>query len=208
MARVSKADLEKKKAEEQTEIQTKEVVEETKPKTKPVSRRQQFKEKKIELRKQASEIQVEVLNISDGNAYFVSRKTGIPYFDLSPSEDTVLTLDELEEIVRDAKGFFTKDVLVMTDVYNEKYNLVDIMEYLKLKDYDKAGYDYLEEFIVDSSDAEFKSKLENESRDYVKRIACKAIYLDATEEYILPRSKETILCNLLGLQLLIGENER
>ena len=208
MARVSKADLEKKKAEEQAETQTKEVVEETKPKTKPVSRRQQFKEKKIELRKQASEIQVEVLNISDGNAYFVSRKTGIPYFDLSPSEDTVLTLDELEEIVRDAKGFFTKDVLVMTDVYNEKYNLVDIMEYLKLKDYDKAGYDYLEEFIVDSSDAEFKSKLENESRDYVKRIACKAIYLDATEEYILPRSKETILCNLLGLQLLIGENER
>ena len=208
MARVSKADLEKKKAEEQTETQTKEVVEETKPKTKPVSRRQQFKEKKIELRKQASEIQVEVLNISDGNAYFVSRKTGIPYFDLNPSEDTVLTLDELEEVVRDAKGFFTKDVLVMTDVYNEKYNLVDIMEYLKLKDYDKAGYDYLEEFIVDSSDAEFKSKLENESRDYVKRIACKAIYLDATEEYILPRSKETILCNLLGLQLLIGENER
>ena len=205
MARVSKADLEKKKAEEQTETQT---VEETKPKTKTVSRRQQFKEKKIELRKQASEIQVEVLNISDGNAYFVSRKTGIPYFDLSPSEDTVLTLDELEEVVRDAKGFFTKDVLVMTDVYNEKYNLVDIMEYLKLKDYDKAGYDYLEEFIVDSSDAEFKSKLENESRDYVKRIACKAIYLDATEEYILPRSKETILCNLLGLQLLIGENER
>lgn len=208
MARLSKADLEKKKAKEQTETQTKEVVEETKPKTKPVSRRQQFKEKKIELRKQASEIQVEVLNISDGNAYFVSRKTGIPYFDLSPSEDTVLTLDELEEVVRDAKGFFTKDVLVMTDVYNEKYNLVDIMEYLKLKDYDKAGYDYLEEFIVDSSDAEFKSKLENESRDYVKRIACKAIYLDATEEYILPRSKETILCNLLGLQLLIGENER
>lgn len=208
MARVSKADLEKKKAEEQAETQTKEVVEETKPKTKTVSRRQQFKEKKIELRKQASEIQVEVLNISDGNAYFVSRKTGIPYFDLSPSEDTVLTLDELEEVVRDAKGFFTKDVLVMTDVYNEKYNLVDIMEYLKLKDYDKAGYDYLEEFIVDSSDAEFKSKLENESRDYVKRIACKAIYLDATEEYILPRSKETILCNLLGLQLLIGENER
>ena len=51
-------------------------------------------------------------------------------------------------------------------------------------------------------------KLENESRDYVKRIACKAIYLDATEEYILPRSKDTILCNLLGLQLLIGENER
>jgi hypothetical protein len=208
MARVSKADLEKKKAEEQTETQTKEVVEETKPKTKTVSRRQQFKEKKIELRKQASEIQVEVLNISDGNAYFVSRKTGIPYFDLSPSEDTVLTLDELEEVVRDAKGFFTKDVLVMTDVYNEKYNLVDIMEYLKLKDYDKAGYDYLEEFIVDSSDAEFKSKLENESREYVKRIACKAIYLDATEEYILPRSKETILCNLLGLQLLIGENDR
>lgn len=208
MARVSKADLEKKKAEEQTETQTKEVVEEIKPKTKTISRRQQFKEKKIELRKQASEIQVEVLNISDGNAYFVSRKTGIPYFDLNPSEDTVLTLDELEEVVRDAKGFFTKDVLVMTDVYNEKYNLVDIMEYLKLKDYDKAGYDYLEEFIVDSSDAEFKSKLENESRDYVKRIACKAIYLDATEEYILPRSKETILCNLLGLQLLIGENER
>lgn len=208
MARVSKADLEKKKAEEQTETQTKEVVEEIKPKTKTISRRQQFKEKKIELRKQASEIQVEVLNISDGNAYFVSRKTGIPYFDLSPSEDTVLTLDELEEVVRDAKGFFTKDVLVMTDVYNEKYNLVDIMEYLKLKDYDKAGYDYLEEFIVDSSDAEFKSKLENESRDYIKRIACKAIYLDATEEYILPRSKETILCNLLGLQLLIGENER
>lgn len=208
MARVSKADLEKKKAEEQTETQTKEVVEEIKPKTKTISRRQQFKEKKIELRKQASEIQVEVLNISDGNAYFVSRKTGIPYFDLSPSEDTVLTLDELEEVVRDAKGFFTKDVLVMTDIYNEKYNLVDIMEYLKLKDYDKAGYDYLEEFIVDSSDAEFKSKLENESRDYVKRIACKAIYLDATEEYILPRSKETILCNLLGLQLLIGENER
>ena len=208
MARVSKADLEKKKAEEQTETQTKEVVEEIKPKTKTISRRQQFKEKKIKLRKQASEIQVEVLNISDGNAYFVSRKTGIPYFDLSPSEDTVLTLDELEEVVRDAKGFFTKDVLVMTDVYNEKYNLVDIMEYLKLKDYDKAGYDYLEEFIVDSSDAEFKSKLENESRDYVKRIACKAIYLDATEEYILPRSKETILCNLLGLQLLIGENER
>lgn len=208
MARVSKADLEKKKAEEQTETEGKEVVEKTKPKTKPVSRRQQFKEKKIELRKQASEIQVEVLNISDGNAYFVSRKTGIPYFDLSPSEDTVLTLDELEEVVRDAKGFFTKDVLVMTDVYNEEYSLIDIMEYLKLKDYDKAGYDYLEEFIVDSSDAEFKSKLENESRDYIKRIACKAIYLDATEEYILPRSKETILCNLLGLQLLIGENER
>ena len=208
MARVNKDDLEKKKVEEQVETQTKEVVEETKPKTKTVSRKQQFKEKKIELRKQASEIQVEVLNISDGNAYFVSRKTGIPYFDLSPSEDTVLTLDELEEVVRDAKGFFTKDVLVMTDVYNEKYNLVDIMEYLKLKDYDKAGYDYLEEFIVDSSDAEFKSKLENESRDYIKRIACKAIYLDATEEYILPRSKETILCNLLGLQLLIGENER
>ena len=208
MARVNKDDLEKKKVEEQVETQTKEVVEETKPKTKTVSRRQQFKEKKIELRKQASEIQVEVLNISDGNAYFVSRKTGIPYFDLSPSEDTVLTLDELEEVVRDAKGFFTKDVLVMTDVYNEKYNLVDIMEYLKLKDYDKAGYDYLEEFIVDSSDAEFKSKLENEPRDYIKRIACKAIYLDATEEYILPRSKETILCNLLGLQLLIGENER
>lgn len=208
MARVSKADLEKKKAEEQTEIEAKEVVEKTKPKTKTVSRRQQFKEKKIELRKQASEIQVEVLNISDGNAYFVSRKTGIPYFDLNPSEDTVLTLDELEEVVRDAKGFFTKDVLVLTDVYNEEYSLIDIMEYLKLKDYDKAGYDYLEEFIVDSSDAEFKSKLENESRDYIKRIACKAIYLDATEEYILPRSKETILCNLLGLQLLIGENER
>ena len=208
MARVSKTDLEKKKAEEQVETQTEEVVKETKPKTKIISRRQQFKEKKIELRKQASEIQVEVLNISDGNAYFVSRKTGIPYFDLSPSEDTVLTLDELEEVVRDAKGFFTEDVLVMTDVYNEEYNLIDIMEYLKLKNYDKSGYDYLEEFIVDSSDAEFKSKLENESRDYVKRIACKAIYLDATEEYILPRSKETILCNLLGLQLLIGENER
>ena len=208
MARVSKADLEKKKAEEQTETEAKEVVEKTKPKTKTVSRRQQFKEKKIELRKQASEIQVEVLNISDGNAYFVSRKTGIPYFDLNPSEDTVLTLDELEEVVRDSKGFFTKDVLVMTDVYNEEYNLIDIMEYLKLKDYDKAGYDYLEEFIVNSSDVEFKSKLENESRDYIKRIACKAIYLDATEEYILPRSKETILCNLLGLQLLIGENER
>lgn len=208
MARVSKTDLEKKKAEEQVKTQTDEVVKETKPKTKTISRRQQFKEKKIELRKQASEIQVEVLNISDGNAYFVSRKTGIPYFDLSPSEDTVLTLDELEEVVRDAKGFFTEDVLVMTDVYNEEYNLIDIMEYLKLKNYDKAGYDYLEEFIVDSSDAEFKSKLENESRDYVKRIACKAIYLDATEEYILPRSKETILCNLLGLQLLIGENER
>lgn len=208
MARVSKTDLEKKKAEEQVETQADEVVKETKPKTKTISRRQQFKEKKIELRKQASEIQVEVLNISDGNAYFVSRKTGIPYFDLSPSEDTVLTLDELEEVVRDAKGFFTEDVLVMTDVYNEEYNLIDIMEYLKLKNYDKSGYDYLEEFIVDSSDAEFKSKLENESRDYVKRIACKAIYLDATEEYILPRSKETILCNLLGLQLLIGENER
>ena len=43
MARLSKADLEKKKAEEQTEKQTKEVVEETKPKTKTVSRRQQFK---------------------------------------------------------------------------------------------------------------------------------------------------------------------
>lgn len=208
MARVSKTDLEKKKAEEQVETQAEEVVKETKPKTKTISRRQQFKEKKIELRKQASEIQVEVLNISDGNAYFVSRKTGIPYFDLSASEDTVLTLDELEEVVRDAKGFFTEDVLVMTDVYNEEYNLIDIMEYLKLKNYDKSGYDYLEEFIVDSSDAEFKSKLENESRDYVKRIACKAIYLDATEEYILPRSKETILCNLLGLQLLIGENER
>ena len=149
MARVSKADLEKKKAEEQTETQTKEVVEETKPKTKTVSRRQQFKEKKIELRKQASEIQVEVLNISDGNAYFVSRKTGIPYFDLSPSEDTVLTLDELEEVVRDAKGFFTKDVLVMTDVYNEKYNLVDIMEYLKLKDLIKLLENTYQDFDLD-----------------------------------------------------------
>ena len=207
MTRKSRTDLEKKKVEE-TEVETEKIVKETKSKTTQVkSRRQQFKEKKIALRKQATEIQVEVLNISDGNAYFVS-KSGIPYFDLSPSEDTILTLDELEEIIRDSKGFFTEDILVMTDVYNEEYDLSDIMEYLKLKDYDKAGYDYLEEFIVESTDKEFKEKLERESRDYVKRIACKAIYLDSTEEYILPRSKETILCNLLGLQLLIGENER
>ena len=51
-------------------------------------------------------------------------------------------------------------------------------------------------------------RLERENIAFVKRIACKCIYLDAIGDYTLPRSKETILCNLLNITLLIGENER
>ena len=207
MARISKAELEKRK--EETEAQEQEIQENTVKETKPrsKSRIQTFKEKKVKIKKEASEIELEILNISDTNAYYVN-KQGLIYFDLAPSEDTLLTLDEVDEIMRDGKGFFNDDILVITNVYSNNYDLTDIMEYLKLRDASKIGYDYLEDFIVNSTDIEFKQRLEREDRSFVKKIACKAIYLDSIEEYILPRSKETILCNLLGLQILIGENER
>lgn len=208
MGRISKTDLEKKTIEEKKENKDVEVKIKNEEKiTKTKSKAKAFKEKKSQMRKDASEIQIEILNISDSVAYYVS-KTGIVYFDLEPSEDTLLTLDEVEEIMRTSKGFFKNDVLVITNVYSDDYNLTDIMEYLKLRDSSKVGYDYMEEFIIESTDDEFKSRLEREPLAFVKRIACKCIYLDSIEEYILPRSKETILCNLLNITMLIGENER
>lgn len=213
MGRISKADLEKKAVEEVKVEETvaEEVVENKKEEKKIVSktksRTKALKEKNAEIKKNSSEIQVEILNISDANAYYVSR-TGIVYFDLEPSEDVLLTLDEIEEVMRTAKSFFKNDVLVITNVYSDTYNLTDIMSYLKLRDTTIVGYDYMEEFIINSTDEEFKAKLERENINFVKRIACKCIYLDSIEEYILPRSKETIICNLLNISLLIGENER
>lgn len=206
MARVNKAELEKKQ-EVEVQDEVKKETETKKTRTKTKSRAQSFREKKVKIKKDAGNIEVEVLNISDTNAYYVS-KQGLIYFDLAPSEDTLLTLDELDEIMRDGKGFFTDDILVITNVYSDDYDLTDIMGYLRLRDPNKVGYDYLEDFVINSTDDEFRRRLEREDRDFVKKIACKAIYLDSVEEYILPRSKETILCNLLGLQLLIGENER
>lgn len=208
MARISKADLEKKDIE-QIEVEDTEIQNEKKTtvKSKTKSRAKELKEKNAQIKKDSSEIQVEILNISDATAYYVS-KTGIVYFNLSPSEDALLTLDEIEEIMRTAKSFFKNDILVITDVYSDTYNLTDIMGYLKLKDTTKIGYDYMEEFIINSSDKEFKERLERENIAFVKRIACKCIYLDAIGDYTLPRSKETILCNLLNITLLIGENER
>lgn len=202
-----------KKVEETTE----EVVEEVKPKKKTTKKRTVKKEKtrkeiQMELRKVAKDTLVEITNISYMESSYYS-KMGDEYFKLQPGEYCNISLAELEEVVRNGKGFFTSFSIIVTDVLSNDVSLKDVMRYLGLdnvfKNIEDANEDFIEE-ILEMDDDEFEDTIDLYSgkQDIVKNIAARGVYMTRSDDYDyeLSRRKNRILAKQFGRNTLFDED--
>ena len=158
----------------------------------------------VELNSRTDEVLVELLNIGTARTVYIN-KFDDTYFDIEPGERETVTLKQLKEIVNKSKKFFTGGSLILTEVYNDDYDLADILKFLRLDRIKMADYDELEELIVDEDDSNFESFLKGKENTFVKQVAGKAVFLnyDESSDFELSRTKENILCDLLGLDQLI-----
>ena len=158
----------------------------------------------VELNSRTDEVLVELLNIGTARTVYIN-KFDDTYFDIEPGERETITLKQLKEIVNKSKKFFTGGSLILTEVYNDDYDLTDILKFLRLDRIKMADYDELEELLIDEDDSYFESFLKGKEGKFVKQVAGKAVFLnyDESSDFELSRNKENILCDLLGLDQLI-----
>lgn len=193
--------------------ETVEEVVETKPKVKAKAKREKTrKEVQMELRKIADDIVVEITNISYMTSSYYS-KMGDEYFSLEPGERGNVTLRELEEVVRQSKGYFSSFSLIVSDVLSTECTVDDVMKYLGLdvvfKKVDGANEDFIEEMLeMDDDDFEDEIKRYENHKDIIKNIAARAVYMTRSEEYDyeLSRRKNRILADRFGRRTLFDED--
>lgn len=156
-----------------------------------------------ELNKAKKDIDVEIMNVSSGLVSFFN-KLGYAIFDLQPSETAIVSLEDMMEVCK-CKSYFRKGLIIITDVYSDDYSLDDIFMFLKLDLINaNINYDLIGE-ILEYSDDEFERVINKKSKEFVKSIACRAVYNNNQEDndYELSRRKERILCESLNLDRLI-----
>ena len=156
-----------------------------------------------ELNKAKKDIDVEIMNVSSGSVSFFN-KLGYAIFDLQPSETAIVSLEDMMEVCK-CKSNFRKGLIIITDVYSDDYSLDDIFMFLKLDLINaNINYDLIGE-ILEYSDDEFERVVKKKSKEFVKSIACRAVYNNNQEDndYELSRRKERILCESLNLDRLI-----
>lgn len=171
---------------------------------KKVEKRKSKKELSLELRKHQDEIIVEISNISAMQCSY-GNKSGDVYFDFAPGDFEELTLGELKEVVKMAKSFFSEYSIIITEVLNEDYSVEDVMDYLSLKslykDIDNENEDFIKE-ILEQNDEDFEKTINarKSNKNFIRNIACKAVYLTKSEEddFELSRKKEDVLCDALN----------
>lgn len=171
---------------------------------KKVEKRKSKKELGLELRKRQDEIIVEISNISAMQCSY-GNKSGDVYFDFAPGDFEELTLGELKEVVKMAKSFFSEYSIIITEVLNEDYSVEDVMDYLSLKsiykDIDNENEDFIRE-ILEQDDEKFEEIINARkgNKNFIRNIACKAVYLTKSEEddFELSRKKEDVLCKALN----------
>lgn len=162
------------------------------------------KELNLELRRLQDEIIVEISNISAMQCSY-GNNSGEVYFDFAPNDFEEVTLGELREVVRMAKGYFTEYSIIITDVLNKEYNVDDVLEYLALKSIYRDIEDENEDFIrriLESTNYEFKTFIDSKkgNKNFIRNIACKSVYMtrDESDDFELSRDKEEILCDALS----------
>lgn len=156
-----------------------------------------------ELNKVKKDIDVEIMNVSSGSVSYFN-KLGYSIFDLRPTETAIVSLEDMFEVSK-SRGYFRNNLIIITDVYSEEYSLDDIFMFLKLDQINAdINYDLIGE-ILEYDDNEFERVVNKKSKDFVKNIACRAIYSNNREDidYELSRRKERVLCEKLGLDQLI-----
>lgn len=188
-----KKETEKKEVKEEITNEKIETVEVKKTKRQIIS----------ELNKARKDIDVEIMNVSSGSVSFFN-KLGYAIFDLQPSETAIVSLEDMMEVCK-CKSYFRQNLIIITDVYADDYSLDDIFMFLKLDQINaNINYDLIGE-ILEYDDDEFERVVNKKSKDFVKNIACRAIYSNNQEDddYELSRRKENILCERLNLDRLI-----
>lgn len=203
MAKLKKETKGKKEVKE-TKVEKNVIDEPVKEVSKPKKTRKSKQELTVELNRVEEEVFIELLNVSTGRVLYMN-KFEDAYVDLEPGENCAINLKQVKEICTKAKGFFRDGSLIIVDVYNDEYSLDEILRFLKLDRIQMEDYDVLEELIVEEDESRFKDVLQREDRNFVKKVAAKAVYLDSIEDndFELSRGKERIICNLLDLDNLI-----
>lgn len=177
-------------------------------KTKAVEERREKKQRIAELNKNKNDISVEVTNISYMGCKYGNRRGDI-YFDLMPNETAILTLGELYEICSgDSIKFFRNSYIVITDVYTEGINMDDVTSYLGLdsiyKNIEDPHCDFIEELLTSYDDEDFENIVKSRDINFIRTVACKAIYMNNSEMYDfkITREQDKILSNRLGKRTL------
>ena len=180
--------------------------------TKPVKKEKTRKQIQMELRKKADDILVEITNISYMQSVYVN-KIGDEYFDLLTGESTTLTLSELEEVVRQCKGYFTSYSIIVTDVISNEVTVDDVMKYLALdnvfKKIDDPNRDFVEE-ILEMDDDDFEEVIEvyKNQKDILRNISARGVYMTNSDDYDyeLSRKKNKILAEQFNRKTLFDSD--
>jgi len=196
----------KKTTTKKTEVASKEEIE-----TKSIPKEKTRKQIQMELRKKVNDVLVELTNISFMGAMYVNR-TGVEYFDLQPGESITLTLGELEEVVRQSKGFFTSFSLIVSDVLSDEITLDEVMKYLSLdnvfKNIDDPNRDFVEE-ILEMDDDDFLSIVNayKSNKDILRNISARGVYMTKSDDYDyeLSRKKNRILAEFFNRKTLFDD---
>lgn len=183
------------KAEEKIEVEKEIKVEKPKKKTK-----QQLNS---ELSKVENDVYIEILNVSHMGA-IASNKFGDVYFDLEPGESESITLRQAKEVHKSCKMFKDGEI-VPVRVIDERYELKDILAYLRLDKINFDGYEELDALIMEESDNYFDEVIKNKKLKDIKKIAARSVYLNHSEDndFTLSRAKERSICDMLNFDMLI-----
>lgn len=159
-------------------------MEEVKKETKKVTKKTTKKEtKKVtniknELKKNSKEIEVEIMNITNGGAYYRSNNGNEIDIDY-PGDTIIVSLKDLED-VKTKRAMLEKMYISICEVFSDDYTVDDILKYLNLDKFYKDNHmtlDSIDEFLEESNITEFERILKSSEKAVVRRFAERAVRL-------------------------------
>lgn len=135
-----------------------------------------------ELRKKARDIDIEVMNISNGSLVYQKGSLNI---DLDNIGDTnIVSLESLMSVK--GKGLMENLYISIVDIYDEEYNLKDVIDVLGLtKAYKHCDMtiDGIDGFIETTSGEKFEKEIEKAEDKFTSRIIERAVYLAMNDKF-------------------------
>lgn len=192
-----------KKTEEKTKVVEEQAVEKVK-----TEKEVKVKKSKAEivraLKRDASKIDVEVMNLTNGSFIYENGYDSIRMNE--PGETAIIGLDLLLKMKN--SPCIKKLFISIVDVYNEEYELEDILDMLDLtKMYNSRilTLDCLDEMLEKTSIDEFSEIMNKESFELINRLCQRAVYLSSLNKFD-SMGKRSIVENKFGNDYMFKSN--
>ena len=134
-----------------------------------------------------SNIDVEIMNIAGGEVFYRCPKTHVEVSLQSVGDTETVDLDLLMTMKNRHKGFFSKYVIGIVDVYDDEITIEDVVNYLGIgelyKDIENLDANYIEDLILDTDSLEFADIIGKLNIGLVQRIAERALVLFKTGQF-------------------------